>query len=513
MEHISMKDNNGEDFIENSLSSQNKILNGTVEWNNISEHLNPTRSIFTNFSDISVINSSDSIKGATQENEIIQDRDPVKNSKTSDAFDVESNSISRNISESELKTENALDSIPINQTLSNASKEQDFRNSSTVLFDSSPNVSRNENASNFIADINKTISMQNHSIDLNEILLDHKGHFNDSNTNNSFLLNFLTNETSPQDLDNFVNVSEKLINKVPIVEQSNEGQNSGGILSGIGLNFLISSEVARNAVKAMEVFNFTDPLTDHIFEENEFHSFLDTKLPMSDVDSDSPHLALNQSQTEAFHYNSTEIFGNSTFTNNRTLLQPGSETSFNTTDLFKRNLTLLELDVNERNGTVEELNFTKNNETLLSLTDALAENETLLNLTLTMAVNETMKLLNLSEVMVGNETLMLLNRTQILTKNETKFNITRGAEEKTLDQLNEESAGDFISKNETVTVLSSIQKGSESNPADAPKCPPPGFCILWFWSQDACQVDNHCLGSRICCRVRCSKTCIDIETL
>lgn len=54
---------------------------------------------------------------------------------------------------------------------------------------------------------------------------------------------------------------------------------------------------------------------------------------------------------------------------------------------------------------------------------------------------------------------------------------------------------------------------SSNTHTEAPKCPEPGWCVLWFLAQDTCAKDSHCHGSRICCQWRCSKTCIDVDTL
>lgn len=494
-EHISMEKKGSTEI---PGSTQNKILStvDTVERNNISEHLkSASKSISTHLSDDLKINSSNSIPNVKHDDEIIQDRDSINEDLgRSDSSGLESNSTSGNISESGLRIANALETLRMNPTLNNT----DFIKELNITKDSSADIS--ENASNFIVDINKTTSIQNHLVDLNETFLGHEMKFNGTNF---FPLKFLANETDtsmPQDL-NILNISEKF--EIPIVEKLKETKTSGGIFSGTSLDFLINSEVARNAAKAIEVFNFTDPLTDHIFEANEFHSFLDTKLPTLDVDSDSPYWVVNQDETEiTFPNNGTEILGNSTLADNETVLQSEPEISFNTTDSTKTDSIQLESNVSE---------LQKRNEP--QLTSALAENDKLELFNLTNAMAE-----NLTQAVTENETELLhltlvINLTETLNETE-ELNLTRIIGEKTLEQLNKEPVEDLpVLENENLKVINSTAMENSSEKVETLKCPPPGFCILWFWSQDACEVDSHCLGSRICCRVRCSKTCIDVEKL
>ncbi|GFY08047.1 uncharacterized protein TNCV_1354641 [Trichonephila clavipes] len=441
----------------------NEILNtiAPVEEKNISEHLNSTGG------DISNINS---IPNVTHD-EIIPNRVPEDSAG-------ESSSSSRNQSEGGLR----IETLQVNQPLNITSNEQDSRNSSN---DTSPNVLRYENASKFIEYNHK----ENPSVDLNQTFLDHEIQLN--GTNDFFPSKFLTHQadtSTPQNLKT-VNASGKF--EISATEKSNETKNPGGIFSGISLEFLINSEVARNAAKAMEIFNFTDPLTDHIFEENELHSFLDTK-------SDSTHGSVNEDQTKPTSFNdSAEMVRNSTLTN-KTILHWESEFFFNTSDSLKRNVTLLESNgsgLHEIKGMLHPLystNGTAPNEMLefFNETDALTSNGPV------ELPNVTQENDNLMEIRAGNET---LNLTKAITENE-QFHLTQVVG---LKQLNKGSSA-FENFNST-------ENGSESK--TDPKCPSPGFCILWFWSQDACEVDSHCLGSRICCRVRCSKTCIDVEKL
>ncbi|GFY41820.1 uncharacterized protein TNIN_218551 [Trichonephila inaurata madagascariensis] len=436
----------------------NEILNtvAPVEQKNISEHLNSTSR------DISNINS---IPNVTHDEMVPNPQDSRG----------ESSSSSRNQSEGGLR----IETLKVNQPLNITSNEQDSRNSSN---DTSPNVLRYENVSNFIEGIHK----EKPSVDLNQTFLDHEMQLN--GTNDFFPSKFLTHQTDTSTPQNLKKVSVNGKFEILATEKLNETKNPGGIFSGISLDFLINSEVARNAAKAMEVFNFTDPLTDHIFEENELHSFLDTKLPTSD----SSHGAVNEDQTKSTSFNdSTEMVRNSTLTN-KTILHWESEIFFNTSDSLKRNVTLLESNgsvLHERKGMLHPLhstNRTAPNEMLefFNGIDAPTGNGPV------ELPNVTQENDNLTEIPAGNVT---LNLTKAFTENEM-FHLTQV-------QLNKGSSA--------FENFSSTEKGSESK--TDPKCPSPGFCILWFWSQNACEVDSHCLGSRICCRVRCSKTCIDVE--
>ncbi|GIY04780.1 uncharacterized protein CEXT_21381 [Caerostris extrusa] len=116
---------------------------------------------------------------------------------------------------------------------------------------------------------------------------------------------------------------------------------------------------------------------------------------------------------------------------------------------------------------------------------------------------ETLGSLNVTETRPFDK----LNISEVLTVIEPK-NVS-GHEE------NHRTGDAFQSENGTsaTIIISDTSNISRSEIDVAGLCPPPGWCIFWFWSQDTCAENNHCLGSRICCRIRCSKTCIDLKTL
>ncbi|XP_042906518.2 uro-adherence factor A [Parasteatoda tepidariorum] len=77
----------------------------------------------------------------------------------------------------------------------------------------------------------------------------------------------------------------------------------------------------------------------------------------------------------------------------------------------------------------------------------------------------------------------------------------------------EDIKNDLIPNNEiNESHVNTDETESDINllPIDKKKCPTPGICVFWFMARNACTNDGECLGSKICCRVRCSKKCIDV---
>ncbi|KFM70543.1 hypothetical protein X975_08088, partial [Stegodyphus mimosarum] len=69
---------------------------------------------------------------------------------------------------------------------------------------------------------------------------------------------------------------------------------------------------------------------------------------------------------------------------------------------------------------------------------------------------------------------------------------------------------DLTTKEVNVTTVRPTLAENISETSVDPECPPPGICFFWFLAQDTCAQSSHCHGSRICCKIRCSKTCIEI---
>ncbi|XP_055930041.1 dentin sialophosphoprotein-like [Argiope bruennichi] len=251
-------------------------------------------------------------------------------------------------------------------------------------------------------------------------------------------------ENITDELKNFTSENLELIN--------DSAKIAGGILSGF--DFLINSEVARNAAKAMEVFNFSDPLTDHIIEENEFHSFLPAFNAGHELDSS------NQRNLEtAIILTNSSGKSNETRTDFNTSLPSGDEDSIMIDEVESEEIkkgSSVPFTVNELGG--------RNKTGLTHLTEKFEGNVS----------SEGAASLEMSEDMI---------------------------------QLAPEAKPTKQKINVSVSVSSTVDTGG------SPECPPPGWCIFWFLSQDTCAVNEHCLGSRICCKIRCSKTCIEIESL
>ncbi|GIX93304.1 uncharacterized protein CDAR_287841 [Caerostris darwini] len=100
-----------------------------------------------------------------------------------------------------------------------------------------------------------------------------------------------------------------------------------------------------------------------------------------------------------------------------------------------------------------------------------------------------------------------LNISEVLTLIEPKNVSGHEENHRTGDALESENG------TAATVIISDTSNTSQSEIGVAGLCPPPGWCIFWLWSQDTCAENSHCLGSRICCRIRCSKTCIDLEAL
>ncbi|CAL1291119.1 unnamed protein product [Larinioides sclopetarius] len=265
----------------------------------------------------------------------------------------------------------------------------------------------------------------------------------------------LTNDTEieafPNEAENFTEKLEtnNLTSENP--EQTNDSvKTAGGIFSGF--EFLINSEVARNAAKAMEVFNFSDPLTDHIIEENEFHSFLPAFNAAQDLDSS------NQTDVKT-----TAILTNSS--------EESSEirTDFNTS-------------------------LSSRDETLLTLNQTEAE-----------------KTKNSSMSFNRNESLEGANKTELFDLKE-KIEENATSEKVSPPSKNSGEKIQLSPPKSTISKENITSPVSNSSTVGVPECPTPGWCIFWFLSQDACATNEHCLGSRICCKIGCSKTCIEIES-
>ncbi|GBM71877.1 hypothetical protein AVEN_229372-1 [Araneus ventricosus] len=275
-----------------------------------------------------------------------------------------------------------------------------------------------------------------------------------NSTDGFFELQPLSNDTKVEVfLSDAENITEKFKSNnltSENLELTNDSvKTAGGIFKGF--EFLINSEVARNAAKAMEVFNFSDPLTDHIMEENEFHSFLPAFNGVQDLDSP------NQTDLK------TTIITNSSGESNE--IQADFNASLSSGD--ETSIVLNQADPEETK---------KDSSMQFNLSKPLEEG------------NET-ELFDLEEKLEGNVTSEVSSP---LENSEEKIEL--GSE---------------------TTISKENIKGSVSNSSavGVPQCPPPGWCIFWFLSQDACAVNEHCLGSRICCKIRCSKTCIEVESL
>ncbi|XP_035221392.1 uncharacterized protein LOC118194277 [Stegodyphus dumicola] len=77
-------------------------------------------------------------------------------------------------------------------------------------------------------------------------------------------------------------------------------------------------------------------------------------------------------------------------------------------------------------------------------------------------------------------------------------------------QKEKNATEDLFTKEVNVMTIRPTLAENISETLVVPECPPPGICFFWFLAQDTCAQSSHCHGSRICCKIRCSKTCIEI---
>jgi len=80
------------------------------------------------------------------------------------------------------------------------------------------------------------------------------------------------------------------------------------------------------------------------------------------------------------------------------------------------------------------------------------------------------------------------------------------------ETLNFSNASDAVNSSAEVIVTESVTEstaGSTETPL-AKKCPRRGICVFWLLARDQCTSNDDCEKSKLCCKVWCSKRCIDV---